>query len=263
VESDGRHTEVGGKDPKSESNVIRLPCDWLGPREELVPIGRIPEPREEPPLAAADFWGDGSAAMHAPIVGEADTAVDPRVGSGSRSVRLAGQGLASGRAAWAWAVRVGGARWPWVVIGVIAAVACLGVALASLGSGSSPRPARRMVQSAGTGRTVVDARRSVKAGASRAVRRRSSTPAHGVARHRHRIRSHETAPSSTAGRVVAAYRPTGSSDGSGTATSSTPALSQATHAYASQSTAAPSRASAAPPAFGAQGALGPGSSSTG
>jgi hypothetical protein len=59
---------------------VRLPRDWLGPRDELVPLGRHTETREaepapaqltsasaliaEPPPSAADFWGERSAAIH-------------------------------------------------------------------------------------------------------------------------------------------------------------------------------------------------------
>jgi hypothetical protein len=254
VESGGPHTDVGGKGPRPESNVIRLRRDWLGPREELVPIGKIPEPVEEPPLAAADFWGDGSAAMHAPIVGEAPAGV------GSGSARAAGRGLASGRTAWAWVVRIGGARRTWVVSGAIAAVVCLGVALATLGSGSAPAPARRTAQAAGAGRPVVEAHRSVRTRVSSAVRRNSPTPAQGVVRHRHRPRHGPRSGGKTraAVQVAAVYRPASSSDSA--ATSGAAAVSQPTQAYASQATAAQSRASASPPAFGSRGALGPGSS---
>jgi hypothetical protein len=55
--------------------VVRLPRDWLGPREELVPIGAAAggpphpgEPVAEAPTAwpptAHDFWGEDSAALH-------------------------------------------------------------------------------------------------------------------------------------------------------------------------------------------------------
>ncbi len=74
-----------------DSNVRRLPRDWLGPRDELVPFGatvdRSPETKATPrapdadpqdapvvhpiqfaaPLQAADFWGEGSAALQHPV----------------------------------------------------------------------------------------------------------------------------------------------------------------------------------------------------
>src|SRR5437879_6007758 len=73
VETEGTHGEDGRRKAEAESNVVRLPCDWLGPREELVPFGvraQAPEritPTDdlEPDLLAraADFWGEGSAAV--------------------------------------------------------------------------------------------------------------------------------------------------------------------------------------------------------
>jgi hypothetical protein len=63
-------TEDGGL-TRNEENVIRLPREWLGPPEELVPIG--PAARERaaqrnledgmPPTADA-FWSEDSAALH-------------------------------------------------------------------------------------------------------------------------------------------------------------------------------------------------------
>lgn len=55
--------------------MVRLPRDWLGPREELVPIGAAGggPPRSDEPVAGAptvwpptahDFWGEDSAALH-------------------------------------------------------------------------------------------------------------------------------------------------------------------------------------------------------
>jgi len=52
------------------TNVVRLPVDWLGPREELVPIGPGAEQAsadsayaDPAPIRAADFWSEGSAAL--------------------------------------------------------------------------------------------------------------------------------------------------------------------------------------------------------
>lgn len=71
---DKRHTEEGGEEAARQTNVVRLPRDWLGPREELVPIGAgaRAESSAEPPNdpegswlpTAHDFWGEGSAALH-------------------------------------------------------------------------------------------------------------------------------------------------------------------------------------------------------
>jgi hypothetical protein len=60
-----------GSDPRLDGKVLRLPVDWLGPRDELVPFGPSargdqPEEAEGPitPLRAEDFWGESSAAIH-------------------------------------------------------------------------------------------------------------------------------------------------------------------------------------------------------
>ena len=36
---DSRKTPEGDGDERTTENVVRLPRDWLGPRDELVPIG--------------------------------------------------------------------------------------------------------------------------------------------------------------------------------------------------------------------------------
>jgi hypothetical protein len=67
----GPQTE-GGERARPADKVVRLPRDWLGPREDLVPFGpraggAEPEsslPAPEAPPSAADFWGERSAAIH-------------------------------------------------------------------------------------------------------------------------------------------------------------------------------------------------------
>ncbi len=56
---EGRQIE-GGNVADSSSKVVRLPRDWLGPREELVPFGKATP-------SADDFWGgEPTVAIHAP-----------------------------------------------------------------------------------------------------------------------------------------------------------------------------------------------------
>ena len=63
--TEGRHTEAGEREAHPGDNVVRLPRDWLGPREELVPFGpRAFRGADEPPPSADDFWGERSAAIH-------------------------------------------------------------------------------------------------------------------------------------------------------------------------------------------------------
>ncbi len=63
---EGRGTEVGEAEPKSQADVVRLPRDWLGPREDLVPFGprAVSLDRDAAPPSAEDFWGEGAAAIH-------------------------------------------------------------------------------------------------------------------------------------------------------------------------------------------------------
>jgi hypothetical protein len=67
---DGRTEDSGGL-TRNEENVIRLPRDWLGPPEELVPIGPAARARaaqreleDGMPPAADAFWSEDSAALH-------------------------------------------------------------------------------------------------------------------------------------------------------------------------------------------------------
>ena len=63
---EGRQIEADNGAPTSDK-VVRLPRDWLGPREHLVPFGTAsPPPVEAEPadFAPDDFWGERSAAIH-------------------------------------------------------------------------------------------------------------------------------------------------------------------------------------------------------
>jgi hypothetical protein len=65
---------MDGNGDTEEENVIRLPRDWVGPPEELVPIGSRARAREGRPAEdsarddvipdAGDFWGESAAAVH-------------------------------------------------------------------------------------------------------------------------------------------------------------------------------------------------------
>jgi hypothetical protein len=70
VETGDGRTEDGGL-TRNEENVIRLPRDWLGPPEELVPIGPAARARaaqreleDGMPPAADAFWSEDAAALH-------------------------------------------------------------------------------------------------------------------------------------------------------------------------------------------------------
>ena len=78
---DGPHTDDVEDTSQSTSKVVRLPRDWLGPHEELVPFGKRAAPAgverggaepSGPPPSAEDFWGERSAAIHDAVQSPAD-----------------------------------------------------------------------------------------------------------------------------------------------------------------------------------------------
>jgi hypothetical protein len=144
---DGRTDGSGGL-PQRDENVIRLPRDWLGPPEELVPIGSAAraraaqrDPEADIPQAADAFWSEDSAALHdaleAPDPGICERPtppvglVSPVAGLGPhRAIRLPHLG----------ALRAGGPpRWRWSLLGV--AVVVLTV-VAVIGTSEGPVPHR-------------------------------------------------------------------------------------------------------------------------
>lgn len=64
METEGPQTEQGNA---GHDNVVRLPRDWIGPREELIPFGPAADRQaaedDSAPPSAADFWGEESAAI--------------------------------------------------------------------------------------------------------------------------------------------------------------------------------------------------------
>ncbi len=71
METGDRRTEDSGGLTRNEENVIRLPREWLGPPEELVPVGPAARARAAQreldgatPPAADAFWSEDSAALH-------------------------------------------------------------------------------------------------------------------------------------------------------------------------------------------------------
>jgi hypothetical protein len=101
----GRHGDTASGD----ENIVRLPRDWLGPRDELVPIALDPGAAGSP--TAAEFWGERSAAVQ-----EVELAGEPQPVSeagGASSVRSSSRLLVSSirrlrsRAPAAWAVAIG------------------------------------------------------------------------------------------------------------------------------------------------------------
>jgi hypothetical protein len=83
VETDDRKNEWGSADGRSDGNVIPFPGDWIGPREELVPIGAsVPSadsatPPEEP-LGGDAFWSENSDEIHSVLLAPESPSRDHR-----------------------------------------------------------------------------------------------------------------------------------------------------------------------------------------
>jgi hypothetical protein len=64
---EGRQIELGTATERS-NKVVRLPRDWLGPREDLIPFSESASHRCEPDtFVPNDFWGERAAAIHSVI----------------------------------------------------------------------------------------------------------------------------------------------------------------------------------------------------
>lgn len=86
VEMEGGHTRAGDEEAPPQANVVRLPRDWIGPREDLVPFGpRANMASPAPPPAAEDFWGgERSAAIHDAVQAPAEHWSEPAQPRGLR-----------------------------------------------------------------------------------------------------------------------------------------------------------------------------------
>lgn len=284
---DSRKTTQGDEDERTTENVVRLPRDWLGPREELVPMGsrartaETPDdaPAESLPPTAASFWDEDSGSLQAPMQAPAD-AWQGQWGPASTEPAALARSASARRRHSIPRPRVprslsGGfgprqRRGTAAVAGLLAA--CLLVALAAIGQteGGTPNAGGRTASSSKNA-PVVTAR-----GANRA-RLRAQTPVvneikaeptshhggrprvHGqrthLSAHRHHPRS-VPRPTPSASQPVhstaPAYSPTPtiSAPSSGSTSSSPPASSARSTSSSSQHQ----------PAFGPSGSLGPGSS---
>ena len=66
---EGRQIEARSA-TETSNKVVRLPRDWLGPPEELVPFGQSSPPPADPDVvgfAPNDFWGERAAAIHSAV----------------------------------------------------------------------------------------------------------------------------------------------------------------------------------------------------
>ena len=144
VNHDRRQNEDGGNGAAGLDNVVRLPTDWLGSRDELVPIGRPDrtddaEPDVAMPPAAEDFWGEASAAVQDALQappGHGDRLLrGPSDPDPAGALRARGGGSAQEAARGSRAI---GRRHAAVAMGVIAGLA-LTLSIMTLGASHGPR----------------------------------------------------------------------------------------------------------------------------
>lgn len=130
TESDETTEPTSGGD-----NVVRLPCDWLGPREELVPLEHTEAAAasaQGAPPRADDFWGEDSAALQ--DAWQAPDATGPTVAPGSAPRRTWRRDSASA----AFASGLGWRRFV-ATVALFAALAAAGIAI-GYGGGGATRP---------------------------------------------------------------------------------------------------------------------------
>jgi hypothetical protein len=108
---DARKTTQGDGNERITENVVRLQRDWLGPREELVPMGSRAGTADAPadtdtaslPPTAASFWDEDSGSLQAPMQAPADAwngqwepvSAQPTNGAGPSSQRASARGFRS------------------------------------------------------------------------------------------------------------------------------------------------------------------------
>jgi hypothetical protein len=264
--SDGRQTEAGEHDAQRRGKVVRLPRDWLGPREELIPFGpraasieadEAPPSSEDPLPSPADFWGEQSAAIQSAVQAPAapEGGIDGSLGAHAIRVARVDRRAVAGCAA------------------VVAIVAVLVGALVSSSPGprGAPHPAGASnigfaaVLSAGVSRILrldlgrVDAAR-VAPTTVRHTPHRESAPKrpHRTARPRPtqsvHIAPHVVAATTPSYRRVSTYTSDATNAGGTDTHSETP---PATRSAPAQSPSRPVASRATVPATGESGALGP------
>jgi len=197
MESQGTRSGGSGRD-----NVVHLPArDWLGPREELVPVG--PAKQVDSPPAADDFWGEDSASLQAPL----EPPAGPEIATDETPpARRDGRPR---RAASAWR--------RWLAAGaVVAMVAVLVVVVSGVGGSHAPtRAVTTKTQLAASTRSI---HKPSPRTAHRASRRRQRKVVHKAVR---RTTSHRHVAAATGAPSTASTTPAASSSDSGASNGST------------------------------------------
>jgi hypothetical protein len=241
VKTDSHDPAHPGEPLQPEDNVVRLPREYLGPREDLVQIGA--PPADAAPPAPEDFWGEGSSDLQSALVGPpANKAAEAPTGGPPR---------------WRKRPISWPARTPTVIATAAAALILAVVVIAALG-GQRPGPTHPRVASLSHPLAApADGSRSAPGVQTADARHLSLKPARGRRTYRPaRRRSHTARPRpSRSGPTLVA-----SSSGSNTSTtySESSAVSSNSPQTVSTTPAQAASAQASQPAFGANGSLGPG-----
>jgi hypothetical protein len=249
--------------------VVRLPRDWLGPREELVPIGRpasvgaaVTSGDDSLPPTAEAFWSEDSAALHDAVQGPTSVST----ASPAAPALPAGRGLLHPRIRWPHRP-AGQARWLLVALPVLALLV-----LAVIG-GTETTGARR----AGHAPALTQSGSAAKlAAAGTEDGSRSAAPSHpkaSSARQRHRSRSglarrrvhrtrprpprHPSARPHTSGSTPPTDVSTPAAGSTGSSSTGSPAVTGVSSTSRSGNESATSTGHTP---FGEKGTLGPGSS---
>ena len=173
-------SDRAGREGVLDDNVVRLPRDWLGPREDLIPFGTSSEPGPSggPAPTADDFWGESSAAVQDAVQRDAVQRPPTPARSAGRP-----RSLARGRA---------------LLVGLVAVAAAAVLAVLLVGGGGQGVPRRSSSSSLSASRVSPSV--FVGAAAHRAVAS-SARALHLSTTHHHRptpVRHKATSPSHAA-----------------------------------------------------------------
>ncbi len=240
---------------------MRLPRDWLGPREELIPFGPAADAGDDglgTPPSTHDFWGEPTTGMWEPDPERAGRA-PRRVLTGLRGSKVFARSLAA----------VGEHHRAAVVTSVIA-VGVLALVLALGGGGSRHRQLSAAASRSAPEQTALAGLTPGRALPALASKRRHTTThrsSHGargrvktpVKRHRVHPGSRHVTRAATV-QSVQYISPAATSGAASPSSNSTPPATHAPTSGSAQASPAPPSGSTNQPALGAAGALAPGSS---
>ena len=237
MDPDGRQTADGRA---LDDNVVRLPRDWLGPRDELIPLGSSAN-GQSGAQTASDFWGEASSSLQSAL----EAPPPPREAVAARRALPPRYARSLGVAAVAAALLVG------------LVVFATGSHKPSVGRASTPGSAQDLAIAARTQRALDwSASRPGGPTAERGAR----------TRHRATTRVDHRADRATRHTVIVEQvryvSARAQSSGSASVAPSSPSTGSSS-AQASSASSNPAAGSVNQPAVGANGALGPGTSPDG